>query len=278
MRLTRCHIDAPLQPGTEIALPGRSADHLLKVLRLRPGDACVLFNGDGRDYAARLAAADKRGARAEILESRPVGNESPLRIVLLQGVARGEKMDLILQKATELGVAAILPAFAERSEVKLDAERALKRAAHWHSVVVAACEQSGRARLPALAPPAALAEAVRGVPADAELRLMLDPFGEYTLASLPHPVPTPAGANLGTGIRLDASTDAGIDSSAGADTGACPGTVAIAIGPEGGWSPRDRQTLRDGGFAGLRLGPRILRTETAGLAAIAALQARFGDL
>ena len=243
MRLTRCHVDAPLAVGVSLALPETAANHLARVLRLREGDACVLFNGDGHDYDARISAISKREVRAEIIAARSVDNESPLHVTLLQGVARGEKMDLILQKATELGVAAVVPVMAERTEVKLDAERAEKRMAHWRSVVASACEQSGRARLPTLSAPAALVDAARTVGADTT-KLTLDPTGEVSLATV-------------------------------AITG---GAVVVAIGPEGGWSPRDRDALSAAGFIGLRLGPRILRTETAGLAAIAALQSRFGDL
>lgn len=242
MRMTRCHADMPLPLGSRIALPESAAAHLVRVLRLREGDGCVLFNGDGNDCAARIASVGKREVVVEILAVDPVDKESPLRITLLQGIARGEKMDLILQKATELGAAAIAPVLAERTEVKLDAERTEKRMAHWRSVIVSACEQSGRALIPRLSAPAALADAARAS-ADS-LQLTLDPEGEHTLASLP--------------------------------TSAASAT--LAIGPEGGWSPRDRETLRAAGYTGLRLGPRVLRTETAGLAAIAALQSRFGDL
>lgn len=244
MRLTRCHVELPLQPGSTITLPEHAANHLVRVLRLREGESCVLFNGDGHDYAARLASVTKREVSAEVLSATAVDNESPLRIVLLQGIARGEKMDLILQKATELGVAAIVPVNGERTEVRLDAERAQKRLAHWRSVVESACGQSGRARVPEVQPPASLEVAAAALPGDA-LRLLLDPQGEHRLASMQ---------------LLDTNT------------------VVVAIGPEGGWSPRDRQVLQAAGFSGLRLGPRVLRTETAGLAAIAALQARFGDL
>lgn len=244
MRLTRAYIDAPLAPGARIALPETAAQHLLRVLRLREGDACVLFNGDGHDYGARIVSAGKRGGEAEVLAARPVDNESPLRITLVQGIARGEKMDLILQKSTELGVAAFLPASSQRSEVKLDAERAEKRLAHWRTVVASACEQSGRARLPDVAPPASLEAAVAAL-ADNGPRLLLDPFADATTATLEPPAGT---------------------------------SITVAVGPEGGWSPRDRGTLQSNGFTGIRLGPRVLRTETAGLAAIAALQARFGDL
>lgn len=123
MRLTRSHVALPLHCDQEVTLPEESANHLLRVLRLREGDACILFNGDGSDYHARITVAGKRDARARVERAEPLSNESPLRITLMQGIARGEKMDLILQKATELGVAAIVPVIAERTEVKLDAAR-----------------------------------------------------------------------------------------------------------------------------------------------------------
>jgi 16S rRNA (uracil1498-N3)-methyltransferase len=245
MRLTRVHVEAPLSPGVELNLPENAAAHLSRVLRLSVGDDCVLFNGDGHDYLARIVAQDKRGLRVAVSTSQPVDNESPLRIVLLQGVARGEKMDLILQKATELGIAAIAPLWSQRSEVKLDAARAEKRLAHWRGVVGSACEQCGRARVPEVAAPVSLGAALDALPAGG-LRLILDPEGELALASL---------------------------SMQAADV-----TVVLAVGPEGGWSPTDREQLRAAGFQGMKLGPRILRTETAGLAAIAALQSRLGDL
>lgn len=244
MRLTRAYVDAPLAPGMRVLLPEAAAAHLLRVLRLREGDACVLFNGDGHDYGARIVSATRRGGEAEILDAQAVENESPLRIVLVQGIARGEKMDLILQKSTELGVAAFIPVSSQRSEVKLDATRAEKRLAHWRTVVASACEQSGRARVPEVAPPNSLEAAVAALAGDGP-RLLLDPFAEATIAT------------------LDTPPDA---------------AFTIAVGPEGGWSPRDRETLQSAGFTGIRLGPRVLRTETAGLAAVAALQARFGDL
>lgn len=244
MRLTRVHVDAPLSAGTQVALPEDAATHLARVLRLRQGDACVLFNGDGHDYDAQLVGIGKREVLAQVSGARLVDNESPLHITLLQGIARGEKMDLILQKATELGVAAMLPVDSERSEVRLSGERLHKRLTHWRGVVVSACEQSGRARVPQVAQPQALLAAAAALPADA-LCLLLDPQGTHALKSLSPPA---------------------------------SGQVVIAIGPEGGWSPRDRQALETQRFQGLRLGPRVLRTETAGLAAIAALQAQLGDL
>lgn len=241
MRVTRVHVDLPLAAGATVALPADAAAYLSRVLRLGSGDAFVLFNGDGHDYDARLAAVDKRGAEARVLAARPVDRESPLRIVLLQGIARGEKMDLVLQKATELGVAEVRMVESERSEVRLHGQRLDKRLAHWRGVVASACGQCGRARVPAVAAPQGLDAALAALPALP--RFLLDPDADGTIATL-----------------------AGL-------TG-----CVLAVGPEGGWSPRDRELLIAAEFRGLRLGPRVLRTETAGIAAIAALQARFGDL
>jgi 16S rRNA (uracil1498-N3)-methyltransferase len=242
MRLTRLHVESPLAVGARIALPEAVAGHLLRVLRAQVGDACVLFNGDGRDYDARIVATGKRDAEVEILAARANGNESPLRIVLMQALARGEKMDWILQKATELGVAAIVPVASERSEIRLEGERAGKRGAHWRSVVVSACEQSGRATVPMIAAPGPLPDAMAGL-ATGTRRLLLDPQAAHGMRT------------------LDVAADG----------------IVLAIGPEGGWSARDLAILRGNGFEGLRLGPRVLRTETAGIAAIAALQACLGD-
>ena len=243
MRTTRVHIDRPLAPGAVVTLPEDATTHLLRVLRLGPGALVRLFNGDGHDYEARLVGTARRGAEAEVVAAVAVDTETPLRITLAQGIARGEKMDLVLQKATELGVAAFAPVVTERTEVKLDAERAGKRLAHWQGVVAAACGQSGRAVLPEVAAPVSLAQ--YAATETATVKLVLDPRG-------------------GGGIR---------------DLALPPGApVALVAGPEGGLSERDLATLRAAGFAGLRVGPRVLRTETAGLAAIAALQALYGDL
>ena len=244
MRAIRTHVEEPLAVGQRLDLPEGAAGHLLRTLRLGVGDACVLFNGDGFDYECRVVSSGKRGGEVEVVAAREVGNESALRITLLQGVARGEKMDWILQKATELGVAGFLPVSSERSEVRLDAGRAAKRLAHWQGVVASACAQSGRARVPPVAAPVSLAGAMAMLP-EGILRLTLDPTADASVRGLADPP---------------------------------GGEVVVAIGPEGGWSPRDREVLASAGFRGLRLGPRILRTETAGIAAISALQARFGDL
>lgn len=244
MRVTRVHVDMPLAVGIEIELPENAANHLAKVLRLGVGDACVLFNGDGHDYPARLIAAGKRVVRVAIDQCITIDKESPLQLTLLQAIARGEKMDLILQKATELGVAALIPLNSQRSEVRLESARAEKRLAHWRGVVVSACEQCGRARVPGVGMPRALPQVLTAL-AEGGLRLLLDPDATATLSQL-SPGPSEA--------------------------------VCLAVGPEGGWSLQDIEQLHAAGFKGVRLGPRVLRTETAGIAAISILQARLGDL
>ncbi|MBV2208836.1 MAG: 16S rRNA (uracil(1498)-N(3))-methyltransferase [Thermomonas sp.] len=242
MRLTRCHVQCALHEGSVATLPDDVAAHLLRVLRLQIGDRCVLFNGDGYDYSARITKIGKHSAEVEIESGRLLENESPLHITLLQGIARGEKMDWILQKSTELGVTRFLPVFSERSEVKLDAQRAEKRLAHWREVVISACEQSGRARVPEVVAPQPLANAAARIDG---LGFVLDPEATLSLQ------------------RAQLATTSG---------------CTLAIGPEGGWSERDLDKLHAAGFTGLRLGPRILRTETAGIAAISALQMLHGDL
>ncbi len=242
MRITRNYIDHALQVGSKLELPETIATHLLRVLRLSAGDELVLFNGDGKDYRARIVETGKRGARVDLLAATEVNAESPLRITLAQAIARGEKMDWVLQKATELGVSCIAPVSTERTEVRLDAERSDRRMQHWQGVVASACEQCGRATLPHLEEPQALAQFLAARTDPPELLLALDPQGDLHLDTLP------------------------------------PATsLCLVIGPEGGLSDRDLAAIGAAGGRGLRLGPRILRTETAGLAAISALQARLGD-
>jgi 16S rRNA (uracil1498-N3)-methyltransferase len=239
--LSRSYLEAPLAVGGFATLSENATAHLVRVLRLGLGDACIVFNGDGADYEARLVGLGKRGAEVEVMARHLRRSEPALRITLAQALARGEKMDLVLQKATELGVSRIVPISTERSEVKLDAERSEKRLVHWRGVIAAACEQCGRARLPELAPPQALRDWLADT---GEAGWYLEPEAEHALPEL--------------GLGADAS-------------------VTLVIGPEGGLGERDLGALRTAGFRGLRLGPRVLRTETAGLAAIAALQALYGD-
>lgn len=242
MRVVRHYVEAALAEDAVVALPEDAVAHLVRVLRLGVGDPVTLFNGDGFDYSAKISSLSKKAAEVRVLGRCVVDNESCLHLTLAQGIARGEKMDLILQKATELGVARIAPVITERTEVRLDGDRATKRMQHWRGVVTAACEQSGRARVPVVLEPQTLASfAVSEAPG---LRFILDPVAD-------------------TGVA-----DAGI----GVDQ-----PVTLLIGPEGGLSERDRLLLRAAGYQGLRLGPRILRTETAGLAALAAINAIYGD-
>ena len=244
LRTIRIHVDQPLSPDGEVSLPPQAGEHVARVLRLDEGDPLVLFNGDGHDYAATIVHAGKREVRVRIGDVQVVANESPLRLTLAQGVARGEKMDLIVQKATELGVACIVPLLTERSEVRLDPARAEKRLAHWRAIAASACEQSGRAHLPTVLPTQSLEAWLGGLSQDGALRLALLPEGNRSLRSLA----------LGAAGGL------------------------LVVGPEGGLGQRDVGMLRSAGFDGLALGPRILRTETAGLAALAALQAVHGDM
>ncbi|MEP6940672.1 MAG: 16S rRNA (uracil(1498)-N(3))-methyltransferase [Rudaea sp.] len=243
MRIPRIHVEQSLRPGIEVLLPEQAGEHVARVLRLERGHPLILFNGDGREYDATLGALAKRAVIAEVTAVRDVDRESPLRLTLAQGIARGEKMDWILQKATELGVTRIVPIITERTEVKLDDERAERRVAHWRSVVAGACEQSGRTALPQVEPPQRIDRWLGALVEDDTLRLALLPEGEVSLRDLP---------------RLDVA-------------------ATLCVGPEGGFSDHDVAMLVHARFRGLRLGPRILRTETAGIAAIAALQAIAGD-
>ena len=242
MRIPRIYTAQALVVGTEILLPEQAGEHAVRVLRLERGHPLILINGDGFEYDAELASLAKRAVTAIIKQARAVDREAALPITLVQSIARGEKMDWILQKATELGVSRIVPLVTERTEVKLDEERAERRMAHWDSVIESACEQCGRTTLPALAPPQRIDRWLTTLESDG-LRLAMIPEGETTVRELP-------------------STDAG---------------VIVVVGPEGGLSEQDVAMLRQADFLGLKLGPRILRTETAGVAAIAALQALHGD-
>jgi 16S rRNA (uracil1498-N3)-methyltransferase len=244
MRIPRVYIAQPLQTGQDALLPEQAGEHIVRVLRLERGHPLILFNGDGREYDATLSSLARRAVSAEVIAVRAVDRESPLPLTLAQGIARGEKMDWILKKATELGVARIVPIVTERTEVKLDEERAERRMLHWASVIDGACEQSGRTRLPVLDPPQRLDRWLGSLDADTSLRLALLPDGDVVARALP---------TMTHGATL-------------------------CVGPEGGLSENDVMLLRQTGFLGLRLGPRILRTETAGIAALAALQALQGDM
>lgn len=244
MRIIRIHLATPLASGNELSLSAQASEHVARVLRLTPGDHLTLFNGDGCDYAATILAVDKREVVVRVLSQEPVHSESPLALTLAQAVVRGDKMDLIVQKATELGVNRVVPLLTERSEVKLEGSRAEKRLTRWRSIAASACEQSGRARLPEITDAIALPAWLAALDDDGALRLALLPTATTSTHQLYF---TAAGG-------------------------------VLVVGPEGGLGVRDIQALTVAGFTGLQLGPRILRTETAGLAALAALQAVHGDM
>lgn len=243
MRLIRVYTDAVLGEGDLVTLTGSAANHVARVLRLRAGDAVTLFNGDGWEYPGRVTSLS--GQRVEVgLGSRTPGlPESPLAVFLLQGVARGERMDLVVQKATELGVARILPVLAGRSVVRLDPRQAQRKQAHWQAIAISACEQCGRSRVPAIGLPRSLGESLAeaAMPAD---RFLLAPGAPVALGALP------------PGIT----------------------SVALLIGPEGGLTEAEQARASQAGFEPRALGPRILRTETAALAALSVLQSVAGDL
>jgi 16S rRNA (uracil1498-N3)-methyltransferase len=245
MRVTRIHVPGAIEVGAEIALPRQAGEHLTRVLRLAPGAPLTLFNGAGGEYAASLGTPRGKQELARVLGHDAVERESPLAIALLQGVARGERMDMIVQKATELGVARIVPVLAERSVVKVDAKQRGRKREHWQAIAISACEQCGRNRVPEVCDPLTLGDAV--------------------------------GALAPGGVRCLLAADGGESLSAVA---ARPGNTAfvLLIGPEGGLADHEQKFALANGFAACRLGPRIMRTETAGLAALAALQAIAGDL
>ena len=246
MRSIRLFTDAPLEPGHAVTLPAQAAAHALRVLRLKAGDAVTLFNGDGHEYPARLVTAGARDVRAEVASRTSPVRESPLHVTLIQALARGEKMDWIIQKATELGIARMVPVTTGRSEVKLDAARGGKRLEHWRAVAIAACEQCGRNAIPVIEAPVELSAWLKTSGAtEPGARWMLHPDGA-------------------TRVRDLQATS--------------PGELLLAVGPEGGFGEIDLDALHGAGFRALSLGPRILRTETAGVVAIAAVQALYGDL
>jgi len=242
MRQSRIYTPQPLQPADSVELTGSTGHYLARVLRLSRGDSLVLFNGDGRDYSAEITAVQSQRVLARLLDSSVPDKESPLKITLVQAVCRGERMDYALQKATELGVFCIQPLISHRVEVRMDKSREAKRLQHWQGVVIAACEQSGRALVPEVKTPLSMTEWLTNT--DQSRRLVLDPFAADRLSGL----------TLGRGA------------------------VSIAIGPEGGFTDQEMAAVRTNGLATVSLGPRVLRTETAGPAAIAVLQAKTGGL
>ena len=232
----RFHVPFPLAAGTEIELPEGASRHV-QVLRLQPGDALTLFDGRGGEWAAQVLLMGRREVRVQIDAFVDVSRELPLAVTLAVGMPANERMDALVEKACELGVAAIQPLVCERSVLRLAGERAHKKVAHWQAVAVAACEQSGRTRLPAIAPVQALGAWLAGLPPpDATPRLLL---GFTDAVALPTP-------------------------------GAHAAVLALS-GPEGGLGPAEEAAARARGFTAVSLGPRVLRADTAPLALLAHL-------
>lgn len=236
----RFYVDAPLRARSVSTLPEDAAHHAVHVLRLREGEPVVLFNGRGGEFSARIASMKRLEISIEILEHRAIERESPLRVTLVQGISASDKMDGTVRKAVELGVAEVQPVLAARSVARPKGERAENRRAHWQKVVIAACEQCGRNRIPEVHPVMGAME--YRAPQEAA-KLLLSPNSRLRFAQA-----------VKTGE-----------------------TFALAAGPEAGFTADEEAAFASAGFVPVSLGPRVLRTETAAVAAIAALNALRGD-
>ena len=243
MRLTRVHVDTPLASDADLLLPAAAAYHVSKVLRLRAGAPIVAFDGSGSEFQCEILAVEGEQVRVRVGRRTPGLPESPLRITLVQAVSRSERMDWTLQKATELGVRAIAPVLSARSVVRLDDRQAPRKLRHWQAIVAGACEQCGRSVPPEVRAPQELARYLATAPREGQ-RYVLSPGGPASLAGL---------ASVGSRVEL-------------------------LIGPEGGLDDAELERATQAGFSPVRLGPRVLRTETAAIVALTVLQALWGDL
>lgn len=241
---TRLFVSGPLINGESVELEGDPARYLGKVLRGRVGDSITLFNGEGPEWYASIAEFGKNRVVLEVGESFEPGTESPLKIHLVQGVSRGERMDLVVQKATELGVKRITPVLTEYGVVKLDENRAAKRRDHWRKIAVNACEQCGRTKLPLIDAPIRLRDWFGSKPESVDAELILTPGAPQPLSSISPP-----------------------------ETKVC-----VLIGPEGGFSDTEYDDAAVAGFQSVSIGQRILRTESAAIATLAIMQSLWGDL
>lgn len=240
MRVSRFYLDAPLEAG-EHRLEGDLAHYIGRVLRLAPGAPVQVFNGSGQEWTGEIIEVSKRLVSVRLDAARPGLAESPLRVHLGQAMSRGERMDWAIQKAVELGASEITPLFTERCEVKLQGERADKRQAHWQQIAISACEQCGRSLVPKVHPPTLLDTWLGDLRSD--LKLVLHHRTEHSLASLERPE-----------------------------------SLALLIGPEGGLSSEEIRRAQACGFKPACFGPRVMRTETAPIAALAVAQYLWGDL
>lgn len=239
--MPRFYVDFALSPDSVVELPDNVVRHL-NVLRVKNTEEIVLFNGNGKAYPALPEVLEKRRASVRILREEATDNESPLNITLVQAVSAAERMDFTLQKSVELGVAEIRPVISERCVVRLSGERAEKRVARWQEIVVSACEQSGRNIVPKVLPLTTYAQALQQLPQETTKLLM----------------------SLNRAQKLS-------------DVRPQSGKVVFMVGPEGGWTEKEEQQAFDAGFQSVTLGKWVLRTETASLAAIAAMQTLWGD-
>ncbi|HEZ0758620.1 16S rRNA (uracil(1498)-N(3))-methyltransferase [Neisseria meningitidis] len=239
--MPRFYLPENLSVGQTVALPDNIVRHL-NVLRVRPNENITLFDGKGKAHAAQLTVLEKRRAEAEILHEDTTDNESPLNITLIQSISSGDRMDFTLQKSVELGVTAIQPVISERCIVRLDGERAAKRLARWQEIVISACEQSGRNTVPPVLPIIGYREALDKMPSEST-KLIMGINRARKLADIRQP----------------------------------SGAIVFMVGPEGGWTEQEEQQAFEAGFQAVTLGKRILRTETAPLAALAAMQTLWGD-
>jgi len=243
MRLNRIYCEGPLVPAADLPLPLAGAYHVSRVLRLRPGAPLRIFDGSGSEFHAEIQRIEGDNVTVRVGSQSAGAAESPLRITLVQGISRSERMDWTLQKATELGVNAIAPVLTSRSVVRLDDKQAEKKQSHWRGIVIGACEQCGRSRIPAVGTPMQLRNYFSTVRKDG-MRLVLSPVAPGSLAGI---------ASL-------------------------PSKVDLLIGPEGGLDDDELTAAQKAGFMPVRLGPRVLRTETAAVVALTVLQALWGDL
>ncbi|HJS77205.1 MAG TPA: 16S rRNA (uracil(1498)-N(3))-methyltransferase [Burkholderiales bacterium] len=236
----RFYIDAPLRAGSVCTLSEDAAHHAIHVLRLRAGEEITVFNGRGGEFAARIMSIQRLKIAVDLLHHREIERESPLRVTLVQGASGGDKMDSTLRKAVELGVAEVQPVLAARSVARPKGERAEGRRAHWQKVIIAACEQCGRNRIPEVH---ALIALSNYRPSGTAMRILLSPLAQQPLSEL----------------CLQGSD------------------FVVAAGPEAGFTSEEEAALVSSGFVPALLGPRVLRTETAAVAALAALSALRGD-
>jgi 16S rRNA (uracil1498-N3)-methyltransferase len=239
MRVSRIYVESPLEPGQTVELDRRAAHYVFQVLRLRTGQSLTLFNGDGRDLSATLLHSDRRSCRARVVSLLSTEQKGRLQITLGIGISRGERMDFAIQKAVELGVSGIMALQTRRSLVQLDGDRLGKRLEHWQGIIISACEQSGRNRIPS-------------IDVTADLRTWL--------------------AHHRDGIMLHHQAAVTLPALQPPDT-----AINLLVGPEGGLDEAERRLAVEFGYRAVQLGPRVMRTETAPLAALAAMQALWGD-